>query len=191
MTAMKGRERPKGNTDLCWVGEKDACRGQCRAARNPGEESLCAKRRKKFWGGGGRECRFGIIKSKMWIIANMCVGSKATYHHHHYPTRLPVLQQSRNFVIVGEVKVAIETDACYPSLLLLPPHPLLLTFSPWAVSSQHISQQFLPTVYVCSDYVKHAQSTTHSFSLSLTPSLSEAVDHISPSLKYSVTVQLP
>lgn len=142
---------------------------------------------------GGRECR--LIKSNMWIIANICVGSKATYHHHHdhycCSAHLSVLQQSRNFVIVGEVKVAIETDACCPSLLLLllSPHPLLLTFSPWAVSSQHISQQFLPTVYVCSDYVKHAQSTTHSFFFFP----SEAVDHISPSLKYrgEVTVQLP
>lgn len=50
--------------------------------------------------------------------------------HHHYPTHLSVLQQSRKFVAVGEVRVAIETDACCLSLLLLLPPPPPLNFSP-------------------------------------------------------------
>lgn len=86
--------------------------------------------------------------------------SKATPHHHrhhnHYPTHLSLLQQSRKFVAVGEVLVAIETDACClsPLLLLLLLFPTLslsfpLNFSPRAVSLLHISQQFLHCMYVC------------------------------------------
>ena len=84
------------------------------------------------------------------------------HHHHHHrghycPTHLSVLQQSRKFVAVGEVVVAIETDACCLSLRLLPLFPpsfslslsLSLNFSPWAVSLLHISQQFLHSAGVC------------------------------------------
>lgn len=47
-------------------------------------------------------------------------------HHHHHPTLLSLLQQSRKFVAVGEVAVAIETDACCQS----PPPPLSSPLSP-------------------------------------------------------------
>lgn len=61
----------------------------------------------------------------------------------HYPTRVYLLQQSRKFVAVDEVVVAIETDACSS----VPPHPVSYTlslylsfnFPPGAVSFLHVS----------------------------------------------------
>lgn len=117
---QKDREREretKSNKDLCcglvclgggplWMETEGACRGHKRAVRNPGEESLCARRGvgKKGEGDGGRRKRELIStnnpKSKMRINALYGVffsvlSSNATPHRHS--THRSVLQQSRKF----------------------------------------------------------------------------------------------
>lgn len=57
----------------------------------------------------------------------MCLDGAKCCHHNTPPLFFPSApQQSMKFVAVGEVVVAIETDACCRPLL--PPHPLLFTF---------------------------------------------------------------
>ena len=85
----------------------------------------------------------------------------------HYPTRVYLLQQSRKFVAVGEVVVAIETDAC-SSVPPPPPHPVSYTLSlslfQLSTRSCQLPARFthIQRVCVCSDEVERAGGTTHS-----------------------------